>query len=576
MHRSRSRGFTRFPLLSVALASAGGLLLVARAMAGLVYGGGPAKTDCYSAFDVKGGTVSGTKVSCNAGDPTCDKGGVCATDETTCSFQVRLCPKPDPASSKCTKPTTITGIKVKGSDPFAGSITFPTTSSACGAFVTIDVSTKKKGKKTVKGKKAISLKAFSDGKPKSDPDKLVLVCEPPASSCTPTSCAAGGQAFTKIEFTTLTGSTSCGTTPLTRHCNFFQDLDPANLAQNGRPCTTESDCCSGIGTTCDGALTYCVGPDGVTEQGPQAPFQGELRRADDSKLVDLSRNCLYLGGGHNLNNKPSPNPDGSVLRLSAGLDGGVCTLMPNDGTGSTASELAKTCTKGPAQNKTCINGNAGTDTHGACAIDADCGGQAGSCTQTANCFFGPPLPIPSPAATTCVVNAINADASGTVDPATGVITVTIPLQSRIYLTGNQTQPCPKCVSNTCDGGQNVGQACAPTGSFQTSTDCPPSLNQLTGSIPVTLRDLSTSSTTKQDAGGIFCTDQLDEGAFGEPLARKIVSTGSAGGDLSDFQKHELIVSGAFCVPSTGSFLDDYVGFPGPGQTSLRYDAQLLP
>src|SRR5213076_3578848 len=48
----------------------------------------------------------------------------------------------------------------------------------------------------------------------------------------------------------------------------------------------------------------------------------------------------------------------------------------------------------------------------------------------------------------CVINVIATDASGTSDPATGAASVDIPLNSRVYLTGNLASPCPQCNCGT--------------------------------------------------------------------------------------------------------------------------------
>src|SRR5439155_27326610 len=120
----------------------------------------------------------------------------------------------------------------------------------------------------------------------------------------------------------------------------------------------------------------------------------------------------------------------------------------------------------------------------ACSNDANCGGAAGSCALDANCFFGPPLPIASPhpfeALTTCVVNIVQTAASGTSNKTTGDSSVSLPLSSRVYLTGNSASPCPRCLSGTCDStwktntattSPDQGAACTGVGSQITTNDC---------------------------------------------------------------------------------------------------------
>src|SRR5204862_603830 len=94
---------------------------------------------------------------------------------------------------------------------------------------------------------------------------------------------------------------------------------------------------------------------------------------------------------------------------------------------------------------------------GACTVDGDCTctgcNLSGSCALDANCNFGPPLPIVSPppfgSLTTCVLNVVQTDASGTFVSGTGDSTIALPLSSRVYISGNTASPCPKCISGAC-------------------------------------------------------------------------------------------------------------------------------
>jgi hypothetical protein len=148
-----------------------------------------------------------------------------------------------------------------------------------------------------------------------------------------------------------------------------------------------------------------------------------------------------------------------------------------------------------------------------------------TCTGT-GCLFGAPLAVPNSASTptsVCVINAASTTASGTVVCNTGVTTLSLPLSSTIYLTGDRQagqtgiQPCPTCrggmctiggaacdttpqcgangpcVGQTCFGGPNNGLSCAPgtnispfTGdlSYPTTHDCPPDGSDSIGSLPV--------------------------------------------------------------------------------------------
>src|SRR5262249_61972656 len=114
--------------------------------------------------------------------------------------------------------------------------------------------------------------------------------------------------------------------------------------------------------------------------------------------------------------------------------------------------------------------------------------------------------------TTCVLNVITSDVSGTADPATGSTNVSPPLVSRVYLTGNSTSPCPKC-SGTCQGGANSGHACTPVGSFGTSIDCTPPPAQFLAQLDVAINPLTTGIATNTAADGNFCSGQATAGEF---------------------------------------------------------------
>src|SRR4029077_11592868 len=158
------------------LAAGIALLLVTRAAAGLIPGGGTLRSDCYVEFDVQGASVLKT-VTCTDGDPSCDNDGQC---DGTCSFSVALCPNqtdssvPSCTPSSLTAQTIVNGATLNPVPDLAG--------STCGAAANVSVSTRKGG--TKKGKKTIHVKATAtSGKPKKDTDKLILICLPRTGTC---------------------------------------------------------------------------------------------------------------------------------------------------------------------------------------------------------------------------------------------------------------------------------------------------------------------------------------------------------------------------------------------------------
>src|SRR5438552_2772528 len=86
--------------------------------------------------------------------------------------------------------------------------------------------------------------------------------------------------------------------------------------------------------------------------------------------------------------------------------------------------------------------------------------------SSAGCLFGPPLPLPNPAAppiSTCLVNVVAKDASGSADCSTGVTDlVDLPLDSEVFLDGD-------LLPTRCVGGSTPG---APCGGCASPTACP--------------------------------------------------------------------------------------------------------
>jgi len=289
----------------------------------------------------------------------------------------------------------------------------------------------------------------------------------------------------------------------------------------------------------------------------------------------LGLGCLYFGGGGATNVPGGAIPDGStsILNISGSTLSGADTGDRD------------TCTVRGGPGTHCINNNSMP----ACTSDANCGGAATSCAADANCFFGPPLPIltppPNGALTTCVLNVVGgpdpasqSNAGGTVDTGTGDSTVSMPLASRVYITGNTTSPCPKCISGSCTYGQHSGGACTAVGSKQTSNDCAPTLGGFQAALAVSLNPLTTGSASMTNASGSFCPSQANAGAFGLGTAQCIQQTGaSPGPSVTDGQPHNANLASVFCIPATGAFAVDLVAdLPGPGAFSLNGTACAKP
>jgi hypothetical protein len=293
-----------------------------------------------------------------------------------------------------------------------------------------------------------------------------------------------------------------------------------------------------------------------------APFSGALfsDTAATTKVADLGLGCLFIGGG-NGSTPASITPENATTILDS-PDG--MALVASFGTGP------RDCSRGPASTRHCVQ-VPGVE----CTSDADCGGIAGACQFDPNCFFGPPVPVGG-SLPTCVVNTLAADASGTIDLATGASSTNIQLKSQVYFSLGLGSPCPKCEAGACSYGANAGGACTTSNSAGTTVDCLPSLGTFLSTLSVDLSPLTTETITATAADGNFCPGQAHLGAFARAEARAIQQAGVAAGDLTDGLPHPTVQVSNFCIPATGNGAVDIVAdLPGPGSLSLPATAQLV-
>src|SRR5579862_2475950 len=362
-----------------------------------------------------------------------------------------------------------------------------------------------------------------------------------ASCCDADSCTA----TTTTEPPTTTTNTSPTTTTTGATTSTTSGSSSTTSTTIGGPTTsTTSTTLPGTG---EDQLVFTTVP-GTTDCGgaglsspPVPPLSGELDSdtACTTKVTDLGMGCLYFGSGHATVVPPGRIPDGTTTSLSIT---GPSTLGPSGGTS------VRDCSRAAGPGRHCVNDNA----EPACTSDAQCGGVTGACALDANCYFGPPLPIPSPppvdGLTTCVVNVVQSDAGGTFDEPTGATAISLPLSTRVYITGNEAAPCPQCISGTCDAtwmtntgdtSPDAGASCTPTGSGLTSTDCRPSLPGFQAPLGINLAPLTTGTASLTSTTGGFCPGQNSghPGAFGQAATRCIQETGMPAGDLSDDQPH---------------------------------------
>ena len=301
--------------------------------------------------------------------------------------------------------------------------------------------------------------------------------------------------------------------------------------------------------------------------GPPQGICGSMRDGNNTILntcgpqnnqpCSLGCGSLNLGGGLGAV-PPGPIPDGSVSRFTLACSAGLCNL------GATTA-VPPVNTAGP------------------------------DCSNT-GCNFGTPLPIPNPSIptiSTCVLNTWSAPASGTVNLITGAANTSVPLSSDIYLTGNVTQPCPRCSATgspsspgtgTCDRGPRLGMPCTTTSSTGVTRDCPTGGTDAThpctpgggacldgfhvGAISVNLTPLTTSVATATNATGAFCTGQ-HPGCFGEAGCRTIIENGVPPVSVSVGIPTPATLASVFCILATGNGLVDATAdLPGPGGIAL--------
>jgi len=317
---------------------------------------------------------------------------------------------------------------------------------------------------------------------------------------------------------------------------------------------------------------------------------GSLQNDSGQGFFDLQCGNLYFGGA-GVGVPPAPIPDQGQS---------LTQVVSCAGTSLTLSAVAAT----------------------------DTGATQRNCTAK-GCLFGPPLPIANPtssATSTCIINTVSQDATGTADCSTGASQISLPLSSGLFLDGDLLpdvpgiQPCPICTNGTCKGGPNDGLACTPGDSasagdaYPTSHDCPPPPANNLGSLPIGFA-LTTDSSTKTavdqpDQAGVFCgfcknringafknpavpctsnadctnvtgftsCGQRTSGAFtANDIARTIIETGSPAGNLTDGAAHASTLVSVFCIPPTfNQLVDASADLPGPGAVSLTGQAQLLP
>ncbi len=148
---------------------------VPSAVAGLVPGGGPKRSDCYIEEDVAGVDSPGNVIRCLDGAAACDTDGV---PDYACVFKVALCANqtnlpgcaPGAPLRKVVVKSVPKGVRLRPPADLSG---------GCGPATDVVVPMKvtRRGKR-LPGKVKLLVSAITSGKRRRDRDRLVLTCEP--------------------------------------------------------------------------------------------------------------------------------------------------------------------------------------------------------------------------------------------------------------------------------------------------------------------------------------------------------------------------------------------------------------
>jgi hypothetical protein len=331
---------------------------------------------------------------------------------------------------------------------------------------------------------------------------------------------------------------------------------------------TKEPCAELTFTSVEGA-PQCGGPEFNPPSSP--PFVGAIydAAAGGNLIWSLGSGCTYYGGGESQYYPARQQVTGATLTLGADS----CT-GPEFDLRAIAGAGGGECAFGPVEQRVCLSNPLRS-----CTVDADCGGPAGNCAPVPRCYAAPPQPFRTSIASVCLMSPLDADTTGTVDPATGAVTLTTTTRTLVYLTGigSVPYPCPRCINAQCDAGGRAGLPCTVSASPDlTSLDCPPADASFFLSLgPGTQVNSTAPRSLAANASGLFCPNQLHAGAFGVPAARRIELAGLAAGDLRDGLPHPLSLLDLVCIGTTGNAAADQLAdFPGPQATSTVWEVQL--
>ncbi|MFN2378258.1 MAG: hypothetical protein ABR538_17140 [Candidatus Binatia bacterium] len=235
----------------------------------------------------------------------------------------------------------------------------------------------------------------------------------------------------------------------------------------------------------------CAGVADVVINSGYAPYDGTVDKLTNSRL-----DSGWKGSAHNVD--IIGDSLGAVSLSGCDADCKNCDVTHNSKNGNCRCETTIPVLPNPANAALIecdtINGP-----------DAACGG--GIC----QCMFGPPLPISASATPVCVVNRFAQQFTGGTQEV-GEYSVGTTTRALVHTGISQVQPCPICVSGTCEGGARDGGACTVDASHpdfgDVSFDCPPDPGAgISGSgllLDLSFTSGSSSVSALIPAAGTFC------------------------------------------------------------------------
>lgn len=342
-----------------------------------------------------------------------------------------------------------------------------------------------------------------------------------------------------------------GLLPLPSNCN----PGAPTTTSSSTPATTSSSSSAPPGSTSTSAPPATTSTSSTTTLTPTTTSTTSTTGGPTATAFDFLSTAGSGSCGNTFRETAGITPLKNLLCANLSLGGGI-SQVPDNTTPSGATNRFSLSCAGPA----CTVGPVSPAT------------AAYDCSNT-GCLFGTPLPISNAGLSVCVTNTFSAPVSGTLNTASGAVTMNFQLNSATVLTGNPTQPCPRCgvsvggaacsgsvaspCTGVCDGSPNQGAACttknpngltnacpAPNVSVgssrcfrgannnnvcTTGADCPGgSCALFIGDIAIALNPLTTATASLSSATGLFCPGQTatQRGAFKTDICRTGANTGA--------------------------------------------------